>query len=422
MSSAVEFAYPAPSAARSIEDSLAKLSAHGGAGPVDFRGRLSALGELSRMILAPGSGLRDKLPREGLAFLASFLDSDFLLGQIARELKDVDSLSGFVRINARKSLRTVPKGLVCHWVAGNVPLLAVFSWAMSAVLGNRNFIRLSARQGDVLSPLLDALHGVSEAGARMADETQVVWFDRHNREAHEAMSRAADVRIAWGGREAVDAIRDLPAGWHCEDVIFGPRFSLAVVDPAFIDAGGIRRLATDVAVFDQLACSSPQHIFVKGARGSAGFTAFLEAFNAAFAQQSKTYPRHAPDFGETYRIVLDRARALLDGCDVFHDARTDWTVVAADAPSTTLDCANRFVQVIPFERVEDVYPHIPRNVQTVVTRLGPEDAEQFTEHAAHLGVCRFPAPGEGNHFENPWDGVGLVSRLTRSVVRTDPGD
>src|SRR5690606_11436306 len=106
MSSAVEFAYPAPSAARSIEDSLAKLSAHGGAGPVDFRGRLSALGELSRMILAPGSGLRDKLPREGLAFLASFLDSDFLLGQIARELKDVDSLSGFVRINARKSLRT----------------------------------------------------------------------------------------------------------------------------------------------------------------------------------------------------------------------------------------------------------------------------------------------------------------------------
>ena len=27
------------------------------------------------------------------------------------------------------------------------------------------------------------------------------------------------------------------------------------------------------------------------------------------------------------------------------------------------------------------------------------------------GVCRFPAPGEGNHFETPWDGNPLVSRL-----------
>lgn len=422
MSSAVEFAYPAPSAAQSIEQSLAKLAARDGTEPVDFRGRLSALGELSRLILAPGSGLRDRLPREGLAFLASFLDGDFLLGQIARELRDVGTLSGFVRIHSRKSVRTVPKGLVCHWVAGNVPLLAVFSWAMSVVLGNRNFVRLSARQGDVLSPLLDALHGISDAGARMAEETHVVWFDRHNREAHEAMSRAADVRIAWGGREAVDSIRDLPASWHCEDVTFGPRFSLAVIDPEVIDAGGIRRLATDIAVFDQLACSSPQYVFVKGARGSAGFKAFLDAFNAAFAQQSRAYPRHALDFGETYRIVLDRARALLDGGEVFHDARTEWTVVAADAPNAALDCANRFVQVIPFERLEDVYPHIPRNVQTVVTRLAPADAERFTERAAHLGVCRFPAPGEGNHFENPWDGVGLVSRLTRSVVRTDAGD
>jgi hypothetical protein len=32
----------------------------------------------------------------------------------------------FVPTEERKSLRLLPKGVVCHWVAGNVPLLGMF--------------------------------------------------------------------------------------------------------------------------------------------------------------------------------------------------------------------------------------------------------------------------------------------------------
>jgi hypothetical protein len=92
-----------------------------------------------------------------------------------------------------------------------------------------------------------------------------------------------------------------------------------------------------------------------------------------------------------------------------------------ERPDPQIECVNRVVQIVPFTSLDQVYPHVPRNVQTVVMQLPVELAEEFSESAARLGVCRLPRPGEGNHFENPWDGVGLVSRLTRAVVRSEAG-
>jgi hypothetical protein len=75
---------------------------------------------------------------------------------------------------------------------------------------------------------------------------------------------------------------------------------------------------------------------------------------------------------------------------------------------------------MPFDSVDTLSSYIPRNVQTVITVLSAVESQQFTEDAAHYGVCRFPQPGEGNHFETPWDGIPLVPRLTRWVVRSNP--
>lgn len=421
MSSVVRIAYSPFAANESLADVIEALQASDSGTDAGFDDRIAAMDLLAKQILAPSSPIRKKIPSEGLAYLATFLQQGYLQGLIARELADVRSLTEFVSVEARKSIRHVPRGLVCHWVAGNVPLLPLFSWAISVVLGNRNVIRLSSRQNDVVSPFLEVLQQLSEAGKVIANETVVVSFDSDNVSAHRLMSEAADARIAWGGQEAVSSIRGLPTHWECEDIVFGPRVSMAVVDPAVIDAGGIRRLATDVVVFDQMACSSPQSIFVKARRNSKEFQSFRDRFSREFDTLSSAYPRHALDFSETYQIGLDRARVLLDGGEISRDRSTSWTVAVVDRPNDTVQCANRFVQLIPFEALDEVFPLIPRNIQTVVSLLGTDDLAEFTEIAAKLGVCRFPRPGEGNNFENPWDGTGLVSRLTRAVMRTDNG-
>lgn len=419
MSDGVEVAFAAAGEVPFAERLERLRGSHAQAGRLSYSRRLQVLTALSDDLLKNRASLPRELIGAGLPFLVTFLRAHSLGEIVQREIPQPESLDRFVPVGQSKSLRVLPKGLVGHWIAGNVPLLGMFSWALCTLMGNANVIRLSSRQEDFVSPLLQRLSDLSEDGKRVAEETMLVYFDRDNQAAHSQMSLAADVRIAWGGEDAVQAIKSLPCRWECEDLAMGPRFSLAVIDPDVIDDAGVSRLATDAVFFDQLACSSPQIVFVKGTGASDSVKRFIEKFSQSFDDQSRQYQRHPLDFGETYRIQLDRARVLLEGGDLRRDAETRWTVALTDEPLSQVRCANRFILVAPFVDDAEVLDKIPANVQTVVTCLADDDFEQFTERAAHYGVCRFPLPGEGNHFDVPWDGLPLVSRLTRWVLRSE---
>jgi hypothetical protein len=382
--------------------------------------RLSALETLGQALVERRATLPPVLAGTGVAFLAAFLQRCSLEGYVQREIPRPESLERFVECGDRKSLRVLPRGLVCHWIAGNVPLLGMFSWALSALLGNVNAIRLSSRQADTMSPLLELLAETSPAGRQMADETLVCSFPRELEAAHQALSDAADVRIAWGGQESIESVRRLPCRWDCDDIVMGPRISVAVVDPALAAPATVSRLATDVVFFDQAACSSPQVIFVRGAPGEPQFERFLVELARAMGEQTAKFPRHPLDFGETYRIELDRARALMAGGTIRRDESTRWTIAILDRVNPRLACTNCFVQVVPCADWQPVWEFLPENIQTIVTLLPGAEFGTFTEQAARRGACRFPVPGTGNHFDVPWDGIPLISRLTRWVLRTDP--
>jgi hypothetical protein len=396
--------------------STARLDARDRTSALTYGQRLQVLDELSDHLLRHAADL-GRVP--GLAFLAGFLRGANLTHLVERELPDPEALERFVPLDGRKSLRILPKGVVCHWTSGNVPLLGMFSWAVSTVLGNRNVVRLSTRTADIMTPLLRQLASLSPAGKVLAGETSVLQFDRGDTTIQETMSRLADVRVIWGGREAVEAIRALPSDWECETVVLGPRMSLAVIDPQAATDSAIGRLITDVIYFDQLACSSPQWVFVKGRPGERAFDTVVDWMAREFERQSHLFPRRVLGFDETYRIQLDRARVLLEGGALRRDPSTQWTMALVERPQPQVACSNRFVQVVPFTDSDEVVAQLPRNVQTVVTLLGERELGYFTEEAARRGVCRFPRPGEGNHFETPWDGVALATRLTRWVLRTE---
>jgi hypothetical protein len=384
--------------------------------------RLAALNGLSDALMTRDPDVMRVLPATGVAFAAAFLRSSNLDHLVRREVPRADAFDAFVSIEPRKSLRVLPQGVACHWIAGNVPLLGLFSWALSAVAGNINVIRTSSRAGDFMTPILQLLARLSAEGRALADDTLVLSFAREDEASHRAMSAAANVRIAWGGQEAVESVMALPARWDCETVVLGPRMSLAVVDPTLTSDRVLSRLASDIAYFDQQACSSPQWIFVKGDRGDQQFQRWVDRFARAFGAQAQGLGRHPLDFGETYRIGLDRARVLLEGGALHRDAETAWTVAVVEKPDLRIACMNRVVQVIPFRDVAAIREFIPSNVQTAVMVLDGGDAERFSELAARRGVCRFPRPGEGNHFDNPWDGIPLMSRLTRWAIRTDAAE
>lgn len=396
-----------------LEGAIVALTAARGAAVTSTLGeRLEVFEQLSDLLLSGRAG-----GINGAAFLAAFLRRAHLEEQLAREIPQPAALDGFVPCGARSSVRILPRGMVCHWIAGNVPLLGVFSWAFSALFGNLNLIRASSRNEDVISPIVELVGGLSAAGAEIARRTRVVSFPREDQDSHARMSRVADLRIAWGGEEAVSAVRALPARWECDDLVFGPRRSFAVVDPAAAGDAVLARLANDIVYFDQLACSSPQVVFVTAAAGSTALDAFVGRLAAAIERGTRQHRRHALDWGETYLIELDRQRALLEGGDLYRDTATQWTVVVTAHPLERVSCANRFVQVVPVADAAEIAPWLPANVQTVVMVLDEPAAGAAAEVLARRGVCRFPRPGLGNAFEIPWDGVAVAPRLGHWVTR-----
>ena len=89
----------------------------------------------------------------------------------------------------------------------------------------------------MLPYLLAALSEVTYTNARgetfsgriLTDAMAVVYADRQDQAAARELSRLADVRVAWGGREAVEAIINLPRRYGTEDIVFGPKLSFAIV-------------------------------------------------------------------------------------------------------------------------------------------------------------------------------------------------
>ena len=71
--------------------------------------------------------------------------------------------------------------------------------------------------------------GETLSGRILTDAAAVIYAGREDHEAACELSRVADVRIAWGGREAIEAIVNLPRRYGTEDIVFGPKLSLAIV-------------------------------------------------------------------------------------------------------------------------------------------------------------------------------------------------
>src|SRR5690606_18204956 len=109
--------------------------------------------------------------------------------------------------------------------------------------------------------------GATYFGKSLLDSIAIVTFEVKSTSMSEKFFLAAHCRIVFGGSEAVRARSRLPCRDHCETIIFGPKYSFAVFDKEYIESDIFRKsldqLAKDVAVFNQMACSSPHVMFME---------------------------------------------------------------------------------------------------------------------------------------------------------------
>ncbi|MEM8550498.1 MAG: acyl-CoA reductase, partial [Verrucomicrobiota bacterium] len=346
---------------------------------------------------SPLAGLR----QQGLQYLISWCRPDALRRTADASLRGHRGyLDGFKPIggDARRMWLARPRGLVCHWLSGNVPLLAMLSLVQSILCRNANLLKAASQFSRTLPLLLDAFRGleIESASARLLKgddilaSIAVVYFGRDDKTSSQVFSRAADVRLAWGGREAMEHVLELPRSAGCEDILFGPKLSFMVIGRERLEPGRkleklVRAAATDASVFDQYACSSPHTIFVETG-GALSPEAFAEALADEMEKALGRIPRTEDDPAAAAQIAALRLQAELTG-RVWCGEGTAWTVIydPTDLNRAAPSYA-RTITVKPVEDVDSVLEQVTPDIQTVGLAMDGERRLCFAESAALLGA------------------------------------
>ena len=367
--------------------------------------------------------LKDK----GLLFLSQWCEEQHLL-QIAKEglrgnILYADQFHPFAD-SSKHFLKANPRGLVCHWMAGNVQILGMFALVQCILTKNPNLIKVAAKDGGVFALLMSAFEGIEYTtaagctvkGDDLVKTVAVVYFSRQAAELGKTMSMAAMVRIAWGGKEAVETVAGYPSSIDCETVVFGPKLSYAVIAKEALSSEQeakklARKVSVDVSVFDQAGCASPHNLYIEKG-GEVSPERFCEILAEAFPKTEIQIPK--PSVSPEQISAIHSARGVYDfKGKVWGSDTMSWTILYSDDNELCKPVYSRTLMVHSVEHINDALQHIEEYIQTIGIAAPEEKAVAFADKATAAGVARCPQIGRMLNFEMPWDGVFLIDRLVK---------
>ncbi len=364
---------------------------------------------------------------QGLKFLVNWCAGDNLTRIADEGLRGKRSYAdSFVSSddNGIRLLHATSRGLVCHWLAGNVQVLGMFVLIQSILSKNVNLIRVSARDNGAFVNLLKAFEGEIYTtpggheikGNDLLRTIGVVYFNHSDTKAGKKMSRLADARIAWGGAESVSAVTSYPSKYDCIDIIMGPKLSFSVLGKESLGDERsakklARKVAVDASVFDQTGCASTHNVFVEKG-GTIEPKKFAELLAESMDKVSKQIPKGQMSSEEI--AAVHSARGIYDfKGKVYGDDNSIWTVLYSDEVELNKPVYSRVVFVHPVDNLDDVLQFINEDIQTIGLASKGEKAVNFALNAAEKGAIRFPDCGKMLNFEVPWDGMFIIDRLVK---------
>ncbi|MBR3302722.1 MAG: acyl-CoA reductase [Bacteroidales bacterium] len=367
------------------------------------------------------------LKEKGLLFLSTWC-SEAHLRQIAQlglrgNIGYADDFLPFPN-SEKHLLKANPRGLACHWMAGNVQILGLFALVQCIMTKNVNLIKVSAKDEGVFAALLRSFEGLSYTtnqgyrieGSELLKTIAVVYFSRDANKLGEMMSKSADIRIAWGGQEAVQTVASYPSMIGAETIIFGPKLSFSVISKEMLSDEQTakklaRRLSVDVSVFDQTGCASPHNLFIE--RG--GNISPLEFCDILKQAMQKTELQIAkPDMTIEQISAIHSIRGVYDFCgEAFGSDTMSWSILYDENNQLHSPIYSRVLFVHAVDDIEDSLKHITDDIQTIGIEAPQQKAVAFANKATLLGASRLPQIGRMLNFEMPWDGIVLIDRIVR---------
>jgi len=316
------------------------------------------------------------------------------------------------------------RGLVCHWLAGNVQILGLFALVQAILTKNSNLLKVSKNDEGVFRLLLTAFEGLEYTctdghvikGEDLLKTIAVIYFPRTADDVARQMSASADVRIAWGGREAVETVASYPSRYDAETVIFGPKLSMAVIAREDLQEEQearklARRVAVDVSIFDQTGCASPHNVYIER-NGVVSPEQFCELLTEAMRKTELQIPK--PAMSAEQVSAIHSIRSVYDFCGKVYGSETmSYTILWDEEPASHKPVYSRVIFVHVVDDINDALAFVNEDIQTIGISSASERMRLFASSAAVQGAMRFPLIGRMLNFEMPWDGIILIDRLVK---------
>ncbi|WP_432832535.1 acyl-CoA reductase [Dactylosporangium sp. CA-092794] len=367
-------------------------------------------------------------------FLAEF-SRRLLRPDLARRHPELGSLGFFLRKgeltravarlgDGAAGRRRAPRGLVLHFPPANVDTIFVYSWALSALAGNHNIVRISQRSAGAAEAVLEALNNaLAGADPAVAQTQRMVTYPRDD-DLTAALTAACDLRVLWGGDESVTALRRHPLRPLARELAFPDRSSFAAISVEGWRAASphqrrtaVAGLANDLFWFDQAACSSPRTLCwvgdpdaVRAAR--AEFTGLLaqevaargQTVDPAMAMEKYVATYGLAATGAATRVTFaGTALAEVDLAGVA-ELQRGWLGAGTVCHVTVPSLAELAVAI---RRKDQTLSHFG---------FAQADLDDFVTALAGRGLDRIVPFGQALTFAGVWDGLDLLHEFTRIIT------
>ena len=342
---------------------------------------------------------------------------------VAEDFANPQVLDGFQPTPKGGAVRAFGPDLLVHNWAGNVPALALWSLVCGLLVKAGNIGKLPSAE-----PLFAGWFArlLAEVHPPIADCFAVVWWRGAGDEGASALYAQADTVLAYGGNEALDAIRQrLPVTTRF--LPHGHKLGFGVVSASALDtqkAPALARLAAwDVMRYDQQGCYSP-HVFYVQRGGAVSPRVFANYLAGELANLQRRFPRRPLDVEDSAAVARWQqgvewkalsAVATESADQLIGSPAAAWSVAYSDAPQPLAPTATqRTIQVVGVDALNDVVPLVAphsRFLQTAGVAAAPAELFRLAGLLGAAGVTRISAIGSMGMPEAGWHHDGRFNLL-----------
>lgn len=253
-----------------------------------------------------------------------------------------------------------PLGNLLHIIAGNVPIVGIYSIVRGILTKNRNILKLPQRE--LLTTLFFVLSFFdADEDSEVLKNTSILYWE-HNDEAIKEIIGSSNGMCLWGGAESVKFYKEL-APIECSIVEYGPRISVHFL---VYDENSKKdlalRTARDICVYDQDACLSPQVIYVKGDTEE-----FCRELSMALEVYQEHWPKEVKNIDQYAHMNFVKYSNTFAGNSVYNDPNMKWMVVnVTSTKNIKLEHPlGRTVFIVKEDDFSKIVNTLPSNVQTI---------------------------------------------------------